>query len=75
MADCTREDARKAERIVNGLLNEQGEILPIEGALVVSDVEADAAESKSDLDLFEMIGADCPAARVQEELVPVARLS
>jgi hypothetical protein len=72
MANYTPEDAQYAERIVNGLLNEQGELPPIEGALVVADVEADAAEFRSDLDLLEMIGADCPATRVQEELVPVA---
>lgn len=72
MADYTREDAQQAERIVNGLLHEQADTPSLEGALVVSDVEADAAEFNSDLDLLEMIGADCPAARVQEDLVPVA---
>src|SRR5687767_15516649 len=72
MADYTRDDARQAERIVNGLLSEETQIPPIEGALVVSDVESDADEFKSDLDLLEMVGADCPATRVQEELVPVA---
>ena len=72
MAEYTREDARQAERIVNGLLSDQAELPPIEGALVVSDVEADAAEFNSDLDILEMIGADCPAARVQDDLVPVA---
>lgn len=72
MADYTPEDVRQAERIVSGLVRDQAELPPLEGPLVVSDVEVDAAAFASDLEVLAMIGAGCPAARVEEDLVPVA---
>jgi len=73
MADYSDADAREARRIVERLLSSEAETLDVEGALVVSDIESDAAEFVSDLELLENVGLNVPAVRVGgEELVPVA---
>jgi hypothetical protein len=72
MPDYSREDVRQAERIVAGLLSDQAEVPQIEAPIAVSDIEADAADFNSDLAMLEVIGADAPAVRLDEELVPVA---
>ncbi len=72
MADYSEREAREARRIVNRLLAPQEEAPDVEGALVVSDIESDAAEFAGELQVLEEFGIDAPAVRVGEELVPVA---
>lgn len=73
MADYSDREAREARRIVDRLLSPEQEAPDIEGALVVSDIESDAAEFAGELQLLEEFGVDAPAVRLgEEELVPVA---
>lgn len=73
MADYSEAEARIAERIVNGLLDLEDERQEIDGPLVVSDIEADAAEFTAELQLLSDVGADAPAVRLGgDELVPIA---
>lgn len=73
MPDYSEREAREARRIVDRLLDPEQEAPDIEAALVVSDIESDAAEFAAELQLLEEIGVDAPAVRVgEEELVPVA---
>lgn len=73
MADYSEQESREARRIVDRLLAPQQEPPDIEGALVVSDVESDAAEFANELQLLEEVGVDAPAVRLgDQELVPVA---
>ena len=72
MPDYSDREAREARRIVDRLLAPEQEAPEIEGALVVSDLESDAAEFAGELQLLEEFGIDAPALRIEEELVPVA---
>jgi hypothetical protein len=73
MPDYSDQEARKARRIVERLLDVDQEAPDIEDMLVVSDIESDAAEFVAEMRLLEAIGVDAPAVRVgEEELVPVA---
>jgi len=73
MADYSEAEASDARRIVERLLDSERGTPELEGALVVSDIEADAAEFADELQLFEEVGVDAPAVRFAgEELVPVA---
>lgn len=74
MANYSEEEAREARRIVERLLATEQNAYDIEGDLVISDVESDAAEFAGELQLLGEIGVDAPAVRLgeEEELVPVA---
>lgn len=72
MADYSESEAREARRIVERLLGPEEEAPDIEDALVVSDIQSDAAEFAGELQVLEEIGVDVPAVRIGEELVPVA---
>lgn len=74
MADYTELEAREARRIVKHLLARQEEegAPDIEEALVVSDIEYDAAEFVEELQMLEEFGVNAPAIRVGEELIPLA---
>src|SRR4051812_44020271 len=62
-----------ARKIVEGFLEGDGRAVEIEGALVVSDVEEDAAEFLEDLSFLRRIGQEVPAVQIQEEeLIPIA---
>jgi hypothetical protein len=67
------QQANQARRIVERLLALDHEPPEIEESLVVSDVEADAAEFNAELSLLEELDADAPAVRLGDaQLVPVA---
>jgi hypothetical protein len=73
MAEYSDSEAREARRIVDRLLAPEEGAPDFEGALVVSDIESDAAEFAGELQLLEELGLDVPAVPVgEEELVPVA---
>jgi len=73
MAEYSDSEAREARRIVDRLLAPEEGAPDFEGALVVSDIESDAAEFAGELQVLEELGLDVPAVPVgKEELVPVA---
>lgn len=73
MADYSEAEARDARRIVKRLLDSEQGTPDLEGALVVSDIESDAAEFASELQLLKEVGVDAPGVRLGgEELIPVA---
>lgn len=73
MAEYSHDDAQYARHIVNQLLNDERAVLEIGNDIVVYDLQKDAADFSSDLELLEDIGADVPAIRVAGEyLVPMS---
>lgn len=73
MAEYSDGDAQYARHIVDQLLSDEKVGLDIENDIVVYDLQRDAADFSSDLELLEDIGADVPALRVAGEyLVPVS---
>jgi len=67
------EHSEYARGIVERLLEGGDHELDLDGTLVVSDVENNAADFVADLAFLEAIDADVPAVRVgDEDLVPVA---
>lgn len=73
MAEYSDTDAQYARQIVDQLLSDERVKLDIEHNLVVSDLQRDAADFSSDLELLEEIGADVPAIQVAGEyLVPMS---
>ena len=73
MPDYSEEDSQYARRIVESLLDDEGDSVELEGTLVISDLEADASEFSADLKFLKRIDADVPAIRVADnELVPIA---
>jgi hypothetical protein len=73
MAEYSDNDAKYARQIVDQLLSEERIKLDIENNIVVSDLQRDAADFSSDLELLDEIGADVPAIQVAGEyLVPMS---
>jgi hypothetical protein len=72
MADFSPEDARYATRIVERLVNREGQGLELEQDLVVSDVELDANSFSEELALLEDLNANFPAVPIAGETVPIS---
>jgi hypothetical protein len=72
MAEYSREDAAYATRIVERLVNREGEGLELEQNLVVSDVESDANTFSDELSLLEEFDANVPAVQIAGETVPIS---
>jgi hypothetical protein len=72
MADYSRDDAASATRIVERLINREGQGLELEQDIVVSDVESDANLFSDELSLLEEFNANFPAVQIAGETVPVS---
>ena len=73
MAEYTDDDARDAKKIVESLLEDPQADFELKHSLVISDLEADAAEFTADLELLKAIGADAPALSISsEDFIPIA---
>lgn len=72
MADYSPDDAIYARRIVERLVNREGEGLELEQDLVVSDVESDANLFSDELSLLEQFNANVPAVPIAGETVPIS---
>jgi hypothetical protein len=72
MADYNDEDARRAARIVDSLLDRQDEPPGLDESLILSDLEADAADFSAELQILARIDAQMPGIRIGDELVPAA---
>jgi hypothetical protein len=73
MAKYSNDDAQYARNIVDRLLSDEKTALDIDKDIVISDLENDAADFSSDLELLMHIGADVPAILIAgEHLVPMS---
>src|SRR5260370_13118099 len=72
MADYSRDDAAYATRIVERLINREGEGLELEQDIIVSDVESDATLFSEELSLLQEFDADVPALLISGVTVPVS---
>jgi hypothetical protein len=73
MVNYSEREAREARRVVDRLLAPEQGPPEIESALVVADLQLDAADFAWEIELFDDFGVDAPALRFgDQELVPVA---
>lgn len=72
MADYSRDDAAYATRVVNRLINREGDGLDLEQDIAVSDVQWDAIGFSDELSLLERFDANVPAVRIAGETVPIS---
>lgn len=72
MAEYSSEDARIAERLIVGFLDRQSQEIDLDRGLAISDVESDASEFSDELSLLEALGAEAPAMRVADKVIPVS---
>lgn len=71
MVEFTQADARRAARIVEGLLGEARDGFDLQEGLSIVDVQRDADQFNTDFRILSDIGADFPAIRVGDAgLVP-----
>ncbi len=73
MVEYTQDEARRAERIVEGLLAEERPRVDLQQGLSIIDVEHDANEFLGDLEILSAIDTNVPALHVGDKgFVPVS---
>jgi hypothetical protein len=71
LPDYSPSDGREAKRVIDSLLGQEG-APEIDERLVISDLEADAAEFVDEQSLLAEVGVPTPALRLGDALVPMS---